>query len=68
MSEAKLFRQYAEEALTASSKTKDEIGKRNLDDLASVWMRAAVASELVFAPASTMQRRDVDEAKPRTRS
>jgi hypothetical protein len=50
MSESDMFRQYAEEALAASSKTKDAAEKRDLSDLASMWIKAARVSEHLFAP------------------
>jgi hypothetical protein len=50
MSDASVFRQFAEEAMCGSSKTTNEAYKRALEDLACTWAQAALASERVFGP------------------
>jgi hypothetical protein len=47
MSDAALFRQYAKEAIHASSKATSENDKQTLIELASTWARAALMSERV---------------------
>jgi hypothetical protein len=71
MSEATVFRLYADEALRESSKTSHEDEKRALEDLACTWAKAAVAYDRVFGPEPTLWPRwprGVDEATPPTRS
>jgi hypothetical protein len=48
MSEAKQFRQYAEEALRWVSQSTTEEEKRSLTDLACIWAQAALQSERIF--------------------
>jgi hypothetical protein len=48
MSDASVFRQFAEEAMCGSSKTTNEAYKRALEDLACTWAQAALANERVF--------------------
>jgi len=48
MSEAKQFRQYAEEALRWVSQSTTEEEKRTLTDLACIWAQAALQSERIF--------------------
>ena len=50
MTESKLFRQYAKEAMHCASKVISEKEKRNLIDLACTWAQAALmnASEPRF--------------------
>jgi hypothetical protein len=48
MSDASVFRHFAEEAMCGSSKTTNEAYKRALEDLACTWAQAALASERVF--------------------
>lgn len=66
MSEASVFRLYAEEALRASSKSASEVEKRALEELACTWATAALASDKVFATALISWPRGVAEAKPPT--
>jgi hypothetical protein len=65
MSEASKFRQYAEEAVRASSKAADENDKRALTDLACIWAQAAAMSEKMFGSSF---KPDVGEATPLTGS
>jgi hypothetical protein len=48
MSQAYLFRQFAEEAMRDASKAKDEREKHVLEGLACVWAQAAMMSDVVF--------------------
>jgi hypothetical protein len=50
MSEANLFRQFAEEAMRDASKAKNEGEKHVLEGLACVWAQAAMMSDRVFGP------------------
>jgi hypothetical protein len=54
MSEASVFRLYADEALRESSKAVREDEKRALEDLACTWAKAAMASDRVFGPEPTL--------------
>jgi hypothetical protein len=68
MSDADLFRQYAEEALRDSSKVKSEIEKEGLLDLAFTWSQAALASDRIFGSSFTSSPPDVGgESTPLTR-
>jgi hypothetical protein len=58
MSEADLFRQYAEEAMRSSSKSTDENEKRDLIGLACIWAQAALMSERVFGSSFVSSPRD----------
>jgi hypothetical protein len=64
MSEATVFRLYADEALRESSQAVREDEKRALEDLACTWAKAAVASDRVFGPSPTSWPRGVGEATP----
>jgi hypothetical protein len=68
MSEASVFRLYAEEALRASSKVSSTAEKQALEDLACTWATAALASDRVFGTALISWPRGVAEATPLTRS
>ena len=71
MTEASVFRLYADKALRESSKAVREDEKRALEDLACTWAKAAVASDRVFGPEPTLWPRwprGVDAATPPTRS
>jgi hypothetical protein len=59
MSDANLFRQYAEEAMHGSSKVTSENEKQALIDLACTWAQAAFASERVWGSSYTPSPRDV---------
>ncbi len=59
MSEANLFRQYAKEAMRASSEVPSENEKRSLIDLACTWARAALLSERVSGSSFTSPPRDM---------
>ena len=48
MSEADLFRQYAKEVISVSSKATNDNEKRSLIDLACTWAQAALMSERVL--------------------
>jgi hypothetical protein len=68
MSEADLFRRYAEEAMRESSKATSENEKQSLLDVACTWAQAALMSERVLGSSFTSSPRYVDEAtsmKPR---
>ena len=62
MSEANLFRRYAEEAMHGSSKAKSENEKQALIDLACTWAQAALMSERVWGSIFISSPRDVGEA------
>jgi hypothetical protein len=64
MSEASVFRLYADEALRESSKTARADEKQALEDLALTWAKAAVASDRVFGPTPTLWPRAVSETEP----
>jgi hypothetical protein len=48
MSDANVFRQFAEEALRGSSEAIDQDEKRALEKLACTWAQAALLSDRVF--------------------
>jgi hypothetical protein len=50
MTESKLFRQYAKEAIHWASKVISENEKQNLIDLACTWSQAALISERALEP------------------
>jgi hypothetical protein len=50
MTEAKLFRRYAKEAVHWASKVISENERRNLIDLACTWAQAALISERALEP------------------
>jgi len=64
MSDASMFRQFAEEAMCGSSKTTNEAYKRALEELA--WAQAALMSDRVLGSSSsssfTPSPRPLDEA------
>jgi hypothetical protein len=71
MTEATVFRLYADEALRESSKAERAEERQALEDLALTWAKAAVASDRVFGPEPTLWPRwprGVDAATPPTRS
>ncbi len=59
MSDADLFRQYAEEALRESSNVKDEGERQALIDLAFTWTQAAMASDRIFGSSFILSPSDV---------
>ncbi len=61
MSEAALFRQYAQEAMRSSSKSKDENEKRDMIGLACIWAQAALTSERVFGSSFVPSPRNVSK-------
>jgi hypothetical protein len=50
MTESKLFRQYAKEAMHCASKVISENEKRNLIDLACTWAQAALMNGRALEP------------------
>jgi hypothetical protein len=58
MSEADLFRQFADEAKQGLSLATDEDEKLALAELAAIWTKAALMSELVFVTNFTQSRRE----------
>jgi hypothetical protein len=64
MSEASVFRLYAEEAMRASTKAEREDEKQALRDLACTWAKAAVASEKVFGATPTLSAGDPRPTPP----
>jgi hypothetical protein len=68
MSDADLFRQYANEAMRAASESSSEDEGRALVDLACTWARAALAGQRVLGSSFTSSPREVDEATSPTRS
>jgi hypothetical protein len=68
MSDADLFRQYAEEAMHGSSKATSENEKRSLADLACTWAQAALMSERVLGSSFVSLPRDIGEAASHARS
>ena len=54
MTEATVFRLYADEALRESSKAERAEERQALEDLALTWAKAAVASDRVFGPEPTL--------------
>jgi hypothetical protein len=68
MSDADLFRQYAEEATHGSSKATSENEKRTLADLACTWAQAALMSERVLGSSFVSAPRDIGEAASHARS
>ena len=67
MTEANLFRQYANEAMRSSSKSADECEKRDLIGLACMWAQAALTSERVFGSSFVSSPHDIAEAISLTR-
>jgi hypothetical protein len=61
MSDASVFRTYAEEALRNASTTGSEEDKRALEDLACTWAKAALASDKIFGSSANSWPRGVDE-------
>jgi|GEM_PF-2696346 len=61
MTEADLFRQYAEEAMRESSEVTSDNEKRSLINLACTWVQAALLSERVFGSRFLSSPRDVAE-------
>jgi hypothetical protein len=53
MSDASVFRRFAEEAMCGSSKTTNEAYKRALEELACTWAQAALISDQVFGSSWT---------------
>jgi hypothetical protein len=68
MSDAAPFRQYAKEAIHASSKATSENEKQTLIELASTWAQAALMSERVCGSSFITAPRDVVEATSFARS
>ena len=64
MSEATVFRSYAEEAMWEASKTKRDDEKQALQDLACIWARAALVSDKLFGSNPTLLPRGDGEATP----
>jgi hypothetical protein len=62
MSQASVFRLYAEEAMRESSNATGETEKRGLEELAVIWAQAALMSERVFGSSFTSSPRPLDEA------
>ena len=62
MSDASVFRQFAEEAMCGSSKTTNEAYKRALENLACTWAQAALMSDRVLG--SSWSSRDSSAAEP----
>jgi hypothetical protein len=58
MSEASLFRQFADEAKQGSSLATNEDEKLALIELAAIWTRAALMSERVFVTNFTRSPRE----------
>jgi hypothetical protein len=65
MSDSRLFRKYAREAMAGSQASKDAKEKRVLSDLAGMWGKAAVASETLFTSPARVP--PADETTPLTR-
>ena len=57
MSDANIFRQFAEEAMRDSSEAMGQDEKRALEELACTWAKAALMSDRIFgfAPAPARQ-------------
>jgi len=57
MSDANVFRQFAEEAMRDSSEATGQDEKRVLEELACTWAKAALMSDRIFgfAPAPARQ-------------
>jgi hypothetical protein len=68
MSDASVFRQFAEEAMRSSSKAVCEDDRRALEDLACTFAQASLMSDRVFGSSFTPLPRSVDEAAARARS
>jgi hypothetical protein len=62
MSDANVFRQFAEEAMRGSSKATNKDEKRALEELACTWAQASLISDRVFGSSFTPAPHDV--AKP----
>ena len=62
MSQASVFRLYAEEAMRELSNATGEVEKRALEELAVIWGQAALMSERVFGSSLTSSPRPLDEA------
>ena len=68
MSDAVVFRQYAEEAMRAASNAENEAERKGFEKLACTWAQAALMSGRGIAPHFTSALRVVTEAMPLTRS
>ena len=68
MSDADLFRQYAQEAIRGSSKATSENEKQTLIDLACTWAQAALMSERVLGSSFVSSPHDIGEAASHARS
>jgi hypothetical protein len=67
MTDSDLFRQYAKEAIRASSEVTSDDEKRSLIDLACIWVQAALMSERVFGSSFVSSPRESAKAKSSTR-
>ncbi len=65
MSEATVFRLYAEEAMRDSFKAKREDERQALQVLACTWATAALASDRLFGPSPTAWPRAMAEPEHR---
>ena len=61
MSDASVFRLFAEEAMRNSSKAASEAEKRALEELACTWSQAALMSDRVFGSSFSASPRETDE-------
>jgi hypothetical protein len=66
MTEASVFRQYAEEAMRDSSNATSNNEKRALSELACTWAEAAMASDRVFGSSFALSAPDAETAKSPT--
>ena len=57
MSEGKVFRLYAKEAMCDASTAVDESEKRTLEELAVIWAQAALMSDRVLGSSFYSRRR-----------
>jgi hypothetical protein len=65
MSEASVFRQYAEEAMRDASNAETETERKALQNLAYIWAQAASMSARGIGPHFTAALRAVAETAPR---
>ena len=65
MSDANVFRQFAEEAMHDSSEATGQDEKQALEELACTWAKAALMSDRVLGSSFVAESRQRDEAPRR---
>jgi hypothetical protein len=68
MSDASVFRLYAEEAMRSAANAASEDERRILEELSCVWAQAALMSDRVFGQSFTSSQPDFGGAVPLSRA